>query len=112
MERLVEVARLLREEHEFHGYIHLKTIPEASPELIAAAGRYADRPSVNQVAQPEVDAHDGLEAQQVKVRLLNAEAQKAKGQPEGWPMTAPLGAWHRHLGGPRFPKDLTGIFQP
>jgi predicted DNA-binding helix-hairpin-helix protein len=47
MERLVEVARLLREEHEFHGYIHLKTIPEASPELIAAAGRYADRLSVN-----------------------------------------------------------------
>jgi predicted DNA-binding helix-hairpin-helix protein len=40
MERLVEVARLLREEHEFHGYILLKTIPEASPEFIAAAGRY------------------------------------------------------------------------
>jgi putative DNA modification/repair radical SAM protein len=47
MERLVEVARRLREEHEFHGYIHLKTIPEASSELIAAAGRYADRLSVN-----------------------------------------------------------------
>jgi len=47
MERLVEVARVLREEHEFQGYIHLKTIPEASPELIAAAGRYADRLSVN-----------------------------------------------------------------
>src|ERR1700742_4488487 len=34
MERLVEVARPLREEHRFHGYIHLKTIPEASIELI------------------------------------------------------------------------------
>lgn len=47
MESLVEVARRLREEHEFRGYIHLKTIPEASDELIAAAGRYADRLSVN-----------------------------------------------------------------
>lgn len=47
MEQLVEVARLLREEHEFRGYIHLKTIPDAAPELIAAAGRYADRLSVN-----------------------------------------------------------------
>jgi putative DNA modification/repair radical SAM protein len=47
MEQLVLVARTLREEHEFRGYIHLKTIPEASPELVAAAGRYADRLSVN-----------------------------------------------------------------
>ncbi len=47
MEQLVHVARLLREEHEFRGYIHLKTIPDASPELIAQAGRYADRLSVN-----------------------------------------------------------------
>ncbi|MDF2817943.1 MAG: biotin synthase [Stenotrophomonas rhizophila] len=47
MEQMVEVARQLREEHRFSGYIHLKTIPEASPELLAAAGRYADRLSIN-----------------------------------------------------------------
>ena len=47
MEQLVEVARLLREEHQFRGYIHLKAIPDADPQLIAAAGRYADRLSVN-----------------------------------------------------------------
>ena len=47
MEQLVEVARQLRVEHRFVGYIHLKTIPEASPELIDAAGKYADRLSVN-----------------------------------------------------------------
>ncbi|EVT71080.1 biotin synthase [Stenotrophomonas maltophilia 5BA-I-2] len=47
MERMVEVARRLREEHRYAGYIHLKTIPEASPELLAAAGRYADRLSIN-----------------------------------------------------------------
>ena len=47
MEHMVEVARRLREEHAFAGYIHLKTIPEASPELLAAAGRHADRLSIN-----------------------------------------------------------------
>jgi len=47
MEQMVEVARQLREEHRFGGYIHLKTIPEASPELLAAAGRHADRLSIN-----------------------------------------------------------------
>ena len=47
MEQVVEVARRLREVHDFRGYIHLKTIPEASPELLADAGRYADRLSIN-----------------------------------------------------------------
>jgi putative DNA modification/repair radical SAM protein len=47
MEQVVEVARSLREDHQFRGYIHLKTIPEASPALIALAGRYADRISIN-----------------------------------------------------------------
>ena len=47
MEQLVAVARHLRERHGFAGYIHLKTIPGASPLLIAAAGRYADRLSAN-----------------------------------------------------------------
>ncbi len=47
MELVVEVARRLREVHLFRGYIHLKTIPEASPDLIEKAGRYADRISIN-----------------------------------------------------------------
>jgi predicted DNA-binding helix-hairpin-helix protein len=47
MEQVVAVARELREVHGFRGYIHLKTIPEASPELLAEAGRYADRLSIN-----------------------------------------------------------------
>ena len=47
MEQMVRVARILREQLEFQGYIHLKTIPDASPELIDAAGRYADRLSIN-----------------------------------------------------------------
>jgi predicted DNA-binding helix-hairpin-helix protein len=47
MEQLVAVARELRETHGFRGYIHLKTIPEASPELLSEAGRFADRLSIN-----------------------------------------------------------------
>jgi putative DNA modification/repair radical SAM protein len=47
MEQLVEVARRLREVHDFRGYIHLKTIPEANERLVERAGRYADRLSVN-----------------------------------------------------------------
>ncbi len=47
MEQIVEVARSLREDHGFRGYIHLKTIPDADPELLAAAGRHADRLSIN-----------------------------------------------------------------
>ncbi|NER65173.1 putative DNA modification/repair radical SAM protein [Pseudomonas sp. MAFF212427] len=47
MEQLIRVAQLLREEHQFRGYIHLKTIPDADPLLIEEAGRLADRLSVN-----------------------------------------------------------------
>ena len=58
MERVVEVARVLREEHDFRGYIHLKTIPEASAELLALAGLYADRLSIN----VELPTPEGLQA--------------------------------------------------
>ncbi len=47
MEQMVEVARSLREDHHFRGYIHLKTIPDADPELVHQAGLYADRVSIN-----------------------------------------------------------------
>jgi putative DNA modification/repair radical SAM protein len=47
MEQIVEVARSLREDHDFRGYIHLKTIPDADPELVRLAGLHADRISIN-----------------------------------------------------------------
>lgn len=47
MERMAFVAKLLRTEHRYNGYIHLKAIPGASQQLIAEAGRWADRLSVN-----------------------------------------------------------------
>lgn len=47
MERLLLIVKILRTENHFNGYIHLKTIPGASDELIKEAGLYADRLSVN-----------------------------------------------------------------
>ena len=47
MSEMVRVAKVLRLDHGFKGYIHLKTIPDASQELINEAGLYADRLSIN-----------------------------------------------------------------
>ncbi|MCQ8242077.1 putative DNA modification/repair radical SAM protein [Rhizosaccharibacter radicis] len=47
MEQVTAVARTLRVEHGFRGYIHLKTIPDADPALLEEAGRWADRLSIN-----------------------------------------------------------------
>lgn len=57
MEQVIRVAKSLREEHDFRGYIHLKTIPEASSELIEQAARYADRISINL----ELPTQEGLD---------------------------------------------------
>lgn len=56
MERLVRVAKKLRQEHKFNGYIHLKSIPGASDELMREAGLYADRLSINL----EIPTENGL----------------------------------------------------
>ena len=56
MERLVRVAKKLRLEERFNGYIHLKTIPGAGDELIREAGLYADRLSINL----EIPTKEGL----------------------------------------------------
>ena len=58
MEQIVEVARCLREDHDFRGYIHLKTIPDADPELVRQAGIHADRVSIN----VELPTEQGLAA--------------------------------------------------
>jgi putative DNA modification/repair radical SAM protein len=47
MDEMVRVAKSLRLDHDFRGYIHLKVIPEASPGLVNEAGLYADRISIN-----------------------------------------------------------------
>ncbi len=86
MEQIVEVARSLREDHKFAGYIHLKTIPDAAPELLAAAGRYADRLSINvelptesglAALAPEKDA-DGIRSAMGELRWRIDEGKAAR----------------------------------
>ena len=55
-ERMAEVLRILREEHRFRGYIHVKAIPGAAPELIQRLGLLADRMSIN----VELPSSEGL----------------------------------------------------
>jgi len=70
MERLVRIAKKLRTEENFNGYIHLKAIPGASEEMLYEAGLYADRLSVNiempseeslKIVAPEKSFKDALE---------------------------------------------------
>ena len=90
MEQVVEVARLLREVHGFRGYIHLKTIPDASPELLAQAGLYADRLSINvelptetslATLAPEKDA-PGIRRSMARIRLRIDESRAEKKSPK------------------------------
>jgi len=57
MERLLRVVKKLRLEEKYNGYIHLKTIPKASEELIKEAGLYVDRMSINL----EMPTEEGLQ---------------------------------------------------
>ena len=92
MEQVIEVARVLREERDFRGYIHLKTIPDASDDLIARAGRYADRLSINielssaaslERLAPEKNA-GGIRKSMARLRWHIDEARSdAKGRPRG-----------------------------
>jgi putative DNA modification/repair radical SAM protein len=68
MEQIVEVARSLREDHDFRGYIHLKTIPDADPELIRQAGLHADRISIN-VELPTTSGLERLAPEKDAVRI-------------------------------------------
>ena len=71
MEQLVEVALCLREDHDFRGYIHLKTIPDADPELVRQAGLHADRVSIN-VELPTVAGLERLAPEKDGARIEGA----------------------------------------
>lgn len=89
MEMVIDVARTLREVHDFRGYIHLKTIPEASPELIEIAARYADRISINlelptqkslDVLAPEKNIHRTRHAMgRIRTKLDEAHERRKNG---------------------------------
>ena len=93
MEQMVLVARTLRQQHGFAGYIHLKTIPEASPWLIEQAGLWADRLSINiELASrqslgrlaPEKNAATISAAMgQMRERIAEAKAERRRFSPAG-----------------------------
>lgn len=98
MEAMVRVARTLRQDHDFRGYIHLKVIPEASPALVTEAGLYADRISINielpkdeslAALAPEKDAA-GIRKAMGAVRV-SEDASKDKGRKTRAPRFAPAG---------------------
>ena len=94
MERLVRIAKKLRLEHQFNGYIHLKAIPGASDELLDEAGRYADRLSVNieipseeslKKVAPEKNYKDVLEPMaylKTRIKGYKEERKKIKNAPQ------------------------------
>jgi len=99
MGKMVEVARSLREDHDFRGYIHLKAIPEADPELVEQAGRYADRVSINvelptrtglAKLAPEKDASQIAGAMR-DMKALIADADDARKRFKSAPSFAPAG---------------------
>ena len=99
MEQLVEVARKLRVEQKFGGYIHLKTIPDAAPELLAAAGRWADRLSINielpteeglARLAPEKSLRD-IRGAMGNLRLNIENAKEERSTAKGAPRCAPAG---------------------
>jgi len=99
MEQLVEVARSLREDHHFRGYIHLKTIPDADPELVHQAGLYADRVSIN-VELPTVGGlkrlapeKDGvrIETAMTEVKAAIVDTKDARKKYKSAPLFAPAG---------------------
>ena len=93
MEQLVRVAKTLRQREGFAGYIHLKTIPEASPWLIEQAGLFADRLSINlelpsaaslAALAPEKDAGTIAGAMgQMSERIEEAKEDKRRFSPAG-----------------------------
>src|SRR6476620_9773779 len=110
MEQVVEVARVLREEHDFRGYIHLKTIPEASPGLLARAGRYADRLSINielptdkslRALAPEKDVA-AIKRSMARLRVHIDDADGARREAESKPITVMRGAPARRAEPPQF----------
>jgi putative DNA modification/repair radical SAM protein len=71
MEQVVRVAESLRHDHRFGGYIHLKTIPDADPMLLARAGAVADRLSIN-VELPQEASLAQLAPQKNAARIRRA----------------------------------------
>ena len=58
MVEMIEIARRLRVDHKFGGYIHLKAVAGCSQELLHRAGLYADRMSANIELPKQTDLNE------------------------------------------------------
>ena len=115
MERLVRIAKKLRTEHKFNGYIHLKAIPGSSPELLDEAAKYADRLSVNieipserslKKIAPEKNYAEVLEPMEtLKEGIVNYKEEKRKSKHA--PLYAPAGQSTQLVVGATPENDLT-----
>lgn len=111
MECLVRVARTLRETHQFRGYIHLKTIPEASPDLVRQAGLYADRLSIN-IELPTAESlkqyapEKDVASIHGTMRALRARIADSKAEPRA-PRFAPAGQSTQLIVGADTSNDTT-----
>jgi predicted DNA-binding helix-hairpin-helix protein len=70
MTRIVDTGRILREKFRFAGYIHLKVLPGSPLDLIEAAGRYADRISINLEAPNDAALRDIAPNKSIKANIL------------------------------------------
>ncbi len=110
MEQLTEVAKRLRSEHGFNGYIHLKAVPGASPEALLAAGKWADRLSANIELPTQADLDRLAPAKQVTdvtaaMREIQTGCEAA--QDKGAPRFAPAGQSTQMIVGATPASDAT-----
>ncbi len=119
MEQVIRVARTLRVEHQFRGYIHLKTIPEASAALIEEAGRWADRISINielptpaalQALAPE-KSFENTERAMMGIKHRIEEAKTERKQSKKAPAFAPAGQSTQMIVGATDASDATILRQ-
>lgn len=99
VEQMIEVARSLREDHGFRGYIHLKVVPGASRELVERAGLFADRLSANTELPTQSDLDRLAPEKQLvtveqtmrQIRARRDQAVEERGESDKAPSFAPAG---------------------
>lgn len=115
MEQMIGVAKKLRTEHNYNGYIHLKTIPGASQLLIADAGRWADRLSVNieipseanlKILAPDKDFRSVLEPMKI-ISANIAESKEERKKHRQAPLFSPAGQSTQLIVGATSDTDFT-----
>lgn len=112
---MARIAKSLRLDHGFRGYIHLKTIPDASPELIKEAGLYADRLSINVELPQDASLRkfapekrpETIRASMAQVRLEGEAAKDKSHKGKRPPRFAPAGQSTQMIVGADGTDDVT-----